>query len=370
MDTAPQTDSNGPPAPLLTLGDFVSKADQLECQSKVARVLCCVEVGALRYAQNVLEPLARAEESRQGVSRESVTWRGTPFATLALRVLSPFDVEETDQEARLRNFAVAVEDYDTFYAFLKKNGLKLGKATYERRYDIGEELLERFLQVHSNFADRSPMQSGDILVVERQDAMEAFEEWARDNYGRMTLTALEKEFGINSSKAKEQAARAARAAKETAAREASMREEADRRVAAEREEAQREIDRRVAEARREAVQAPREAATETVAAEAPLAEAEQRAEVARREAPPARIEVPRVESDSDSDFESNLEPEPPKRSEKKRKRTSTSGGGDDGQGAAKRRCALENKTFFTAFRWFCVTFLPAAGVYGWYAVRG
>ena len=381
MDTAPQTDSNGPPAPLLTLGDFVSKADQLECQSKVARVLCCVEVGALRYAQNVLEPLAQAEESRQGVSRESVTWSGTPFEILALRVLSPFDVEETDQEARLRNFAVAVEDYATFYAFLKKNGLKLSKDTYERRYNIGEELLERFLQVHSNFADRSPMQSGDILVVERQDAMEAFEEWARDNYGRMTLTALEKEFGINSSKAKQLELRAARASRETAAREATLREEADRRVAAEREEAdrrvaaereeaQREIDRRVAEARREAVQAPREAATETVAAEAPLAEAEQRAEVARREAPPARIEVPRVESDSDSDFESNLEPEPPKRSEKKRKRTSTSGGGDDGQGAAKRRCALENKTFFTAFRWFCVTFLPAAGVYGWYAVRG
>jgi hypothetical protein len=306
-------------------------AGQYERQSTELRLLSCARVGALRFGQEFLEQLAQSEMRRQNVSRKLVTWRDTPFAILATRVLSTFDVKETDQEARLCNFAVAVENYTRFYAFLQKNNrINLSKPSYKQRYDIGEKLLEAFLLAHPALAALSPTQSGDILVVERQDAMEAFEEWARDNYGHMTLTDLEVEFGITS--AEELESRAARASRETVAREADM---AQREAAQVRQQA--DLDRRAAE----------------------LA----RAELAQRVAVPARVEVPQVESDSGSDFE----PEPPKRSEKKRKRTSTSGGGDDGQGAAKRRCALENKTFNTAFRWFSMTVLPAAGVYGLYA---
>ena len=117
MDTAPQTSSNGPPAPgtLLTLEDHASMAGQYERQSTELRLLSCARVGALRFGQEFLEQLAQSEMRRQNVSREHVTWRDTPFATLALRVLSTFDVKETDQEARLCNFAVAVETYTTFY---------------------------------------------------------------------------------------------------------------------------------------------------------------------------------------------------------------------------------------------------------------
>ena len=101
MDTAPQTSSNGPPArgTLLTLGHHASMAGQYEGEAKKYRVLSCVRIGALRFGQDFLEMLARAEVRRQNVSRELITWRGTPFAILATRVLGSFDSDETDQEA-------------------------------------------------------------------------------------------------------------------------------------------------------------------------------------------------------------------------------------------------------------------------------